>query len=126
LEKEPIMYGMSPDMLSRMYVQDSLANKDDGFVFSVKNKIESGSMSGIAKLAVDGEEQSLEGVTIQMGEKVRNVSEITWSSSLYVPYGSTMTIFVPGKLEAGEHTITVQVNVPELGRISLPVTGTVS
>jgi hypothetical protein len=120
------MYGMSPDMLSRMYVQDSLANKDEGFVFSVKNKIESGSMSGIAKLAVDGEEQSLEGVTIQMGEKVRNVSEITWSSSLYVPYGSTMTIFVPGKLEAGEHTITVQVNVPELGRISLPVTGTVS
>jgi hypothetical protein len=120
------MYGMSPDMLSRMYVQDSLANKDDGFVFSVKNKIESGSMSGIAKLAVDGEEHSLEGVTIQMGDKVRNVSEITWSSSLYVPYGSTMTIFVPGKLEAGEHTITVQVNVPELGRISLPVTGTVS
>lgn len=120
------MYGMSPSELSRMYVQDSLANKDEGFVFSVKNKIESGSMSGIVKLAVDGDERSLEGATIQMGEKVRNVSEITWSSSLYVPYGSTMIIYVPGKLEAGEHTITMQVNVPELGRLSFPITDTVS
>jgi hypothetical protein len=120
------MYGMSPDMLSRMYVEDSLQNKDGGFVFSIKNKIESGSISGIAKLAVDGEERSLEGVTVQLGEKVRNVSEISWSSSLYVPYGATMVIFVPGELEAGEHTITMQVNVPELGRISLPVTDTVS
>ena len=120
------MYGVSPDMLSRMYVQDSLANKDAGFVFSIKNQIESGSISGIAKLAVDGEERSLEGVTVQIGDKVRSVSEITWSSGLYVPYGSTMTIFVPGQLEAGEHTVTMQINVPELGRISFPVTDTVS
>ena len=120
------MYGLSPDMLSRMYVQDSLANKDTGFVFSIKNKIESGSISGIAKLAVDGEERSLEGATVQIGDKVRDVSEITWSSSLYVPYGSTLTIFVPGKLETGEHTITMQINVPEMGRISFPVTDTVS
>ena len=120
------MYGLSPDMLSRMYVQDSLANKDNGFVFSIKNKIESGSISGIAKLAVDGEERSLEGATVQIGDKVRDVSEITWSSSLYVPYGSTLTIFVPGKLETGEHTITMQINVPEMGRISFPVTDTVS
>jgi hypothetical protein len=120
------MYGTSPDMLSRMYVQDSLANKDGGFVFSIKNKIESGSISGIAKLAVDGEERSLEGITVQIGDKVRNVSEITWSSSLYVPYGSTLTIYVPGELEAGEHTVTMQINVPELGRISFPITDTVS
>jgi len=120
------MYGVSPDMLSRMYVQDSLANKDTGFVFSIKNKIESGPISGIAKLAVDGEERTLEGVTVQIGDKVRNVSEITWSSLLYVPYGSTLTVFVPGKLEAGEHTVTMQINVPELGRISFPVTDTVS
>ena len=120
------MYGMSPDMLSRMYVEDSLANKDSGFVFSIKNKIESGSVSGIAKLAVDGEEQSLEGATVQIGDKVRNVSEISWSASLYVPYGATMTIYVPGKLEPGKHTITMQVNVPELGRITFPITDTVS
>jgi hydroxymethylglutaryl-CoA reductase (NADPH) len=120
------MYGVSPEMLANMYVKSSLQNQEEGFSFSVKNKIESGSISGVAKLAVDGEERSLEGATVQLGEKVKPVSEISWSSSLYVPYGATLTIFVPGELEAGEHTINMQINVPELGRISLPVTDTVA
>lgn len=120
------MYGTSPDMLSRMYVANSLQNKDEGFIFSVVNRIDSGSVSGIAKLAVDGEERSLEGATVQIGEKVWPIPEISWTHSLYVSYGATVTIFVPGALEPGEHTVNMQVNVPELGRISFPITDTVS
>jgi hypothetical protein len=125
-EKENTMYGTSPEMLKRMYVQGSLQNQGGGFVFQFKNMIESGSISGVAKLAVDGEERPLEGATVQIGEKVRPVTEITWSSSLYVPYGATLTIYVPGKLDTGEHTVNMQVNVPELGRLSLPITDTIA
>jgi hypothetical protein len=120
------MYGVTPEMLAKMYVEGSLQNQDGGFVFSVKNKVDSGSISGLAKVSVDGEERSVEGVTVQVGERVRPAAEISWSSSLYVPYGATLTIFVPGELDPGEHTITLLVNVPELGRISVPVTGTIS
>jgi len=120
------VYGTSPEMLRRMYVQGSLRNKDEGFTFQVKNQIDSGSMSGIAKVAVDGEERSLEGATVQIGDKVRPASEISWSRPLYVPYGATLTVYIPGKLEAGEHTINLQINVPELGRISMPITDTIS
>jgi hypothetical protein len=119
------MYGVTPDMLGKMYVAGSLQNTDGGFAFEIKNKIESGSVSGIAKLAVDGEEVSLEGATVTVNEKARPVSEISWSASLYVPYGATLKIFVSGTLEAGEHTINMQVNVPELGRISIPITDTI-
>ena len=120
------MYGTSPEMLSRMYVKGSLKNQDDGFVFQVKNTIESGSMAGVTKLSIDGEDRSLEGATIQVGEKVRPVTGISWSSTLYVPYGATLTVYIPGELEPGEHTVNMQINVPELGRISLPVTDTIS
>jgi len=120
------MYGVSPEMLAKMYVEGSLKNEGDGFVFAIKNKIESGSISGVAKLSVDGEERSLDGATVQIGEKTRPVSEITWSASLYVPYGATLNIYVPGPLEPGEHTLNMQINVPELGRISLPVTDTIA
>ena len=120
------MYGVTPEMLAKMYVAGSLQNADDGFVFEIKNKVESGSVSGIAKMAVDGEEVSLEGATVTVNDKTRPVSEISWSASLYVPYGATLKIAVPGALEAGEHTINMQVNVPELGRISIPITDTVS
>jgi hypothetical protein len=109
-----------------MYVKGSLKNQDDGFVFQVKNLIESGSMSGVAKMAIDGEERALDGATIELGGKVRQVSEISWSAPLYVSYGATLTVFVPGVLSEGEHTLNMQINVPELGRISLPVTDTVS
>ena len=119
------MYGVSPEMLAKMYVEGSLKNDGKSFQFEVKNKIESGSISGVAKLSVDGEDRSLEGATVQIGEKVRAVSDISWSSSLYVPYGSTLVISVPGPLAAGEHTINMQINVPELGRISLPIVDTV-
>jgi hydroxymethylglutaryl-CoA reductase (NADPH) len=121
------MYGTSPEMLKRMYVKGSLKNKDDGFVFQVKNMIDSGSVSGISKLLVDGEERSLEGATVQIGEKEpRPVSGVSWSSSLYVGYGSTLTLYVPGELEPGEHTVTMKINVPELGQLSMPITDTVS
>jgi hypothetical protein len=112
-------------MLQRMYVKGSLQNQGDGFVFQVVNRIESGSLSGIAKVAVDGEERELEDATLELNGKVRKLSEISWSSPVYVSYGTTLTIHVPGTLAAGEHTINAQFNVPELGRVSMPITDTV-
>jgi hypothetical protein len=120
------MYGTSPDMLKRMYVQGSLANRDGGFAFQVQNKIDSGSISGLVKLLVDDEERALEGVTIQIGEVARPVSEISWSRPVHVGYGATLTVYVPGALAAGEHTINMQINVPELGRISMPISDTIA
>lgn len=119
------MYGTSPEMLKRLYVKESLKNQDEGFVFQIKNTIDSGSISGLVKISVDGEERPLEEVTVTLGSKTREASSITWSSSLYVGYGAVMTMYVPGTLESGEHTVTMQVNIPELGRISMPITDTV-
>ena len=119
------MYGTSSEMLQRMYVKGSLQNQGEGFVFQVKNLIESGSLSGVAKLSVDDEERSLDGATLDLGGKVRQLSEISWSSPVYVSYGATLTLYVPGALSAGEHTVTTLFNVPEMGRVSMPITDTV-
>lgn len=116
---------MSSDGLKKMYVQDSLENQEDGFVFKVKNLIDSGTISRISKLVVDDEEKPLDGVTVELNGEVREADSITWSSSLYVSYGATLTIFVPGPLEAGEHTVKLSVNAPEIGQLTLPITGTI-
>jgi hypothetical protein len=118
-------YGMSSESLKKLYVQGSLKNQDNGFVFQIKNLIDSGSVSSIEKLTVDGEEKNLDSVTITLGEKVRMASEISWSNSLYVYYGATIMFYVLGSLKPGEHTIVLQVNAPELGQLSLPVTDTI-
>ncbi len=120
------MYGMGPDMFKRLYVQGSLKNEGEGFSFEIKNVIDSGSISGLTKITVDGEERPLDGVTVTVGGKTREAKEITWSSSLYVGYGAVLKVYVPGPLAPGEHTISMQVNVPELGRMSMPITDTVA
>ena len=119
------MYGLSSEALSRVYVRGSLRNKDDGFTFELKNNIESGSISKISGLIVDGSERSLEGVTFQNGSQFRQATEISYASPSYVRYGATSIVHVPGALEPGEHTIVLKVRVSEAGELSLPLTDTV-
>jgi hypothetical protein len=118
-------YGMSSDALKKLYVSGSLANHEDGFVFSIKNLVDSGSVSGITKLTVDDEERSLNGATVELGGKVRAVGSLSWSASLYIPYGAVLKVYVPGELSPGEHTIRMTINVPELGQLTLPITDTI-
>jgi hypothetical protein len=114
-------YGMSSSSLQKMYVEDSLTNEDGGFSFQIKNRIESGRVSGLVKLEVDGEEVPLDEVTFAMGDEVRKAEEITRSNSVYVRYGAVMTIKAPGELEPGEHEIALTVYAPEIGNLTLPV-----
>lgn len=119
-------YGMSASALKRMYVKGSLKNEGSGFVFEIKNQIDSGSISGVAKLTVDDVEKPLDGVTVNLKGNVRDVTSLSWSSSLYVGYGATLKLSVPGALEPGEHAIKMTVKVPELGQVTFPVTDVIS
>lgn len=113
-------YGMSSSALQKMYVQGSLANENGSFVFEIKNLIDSGMVSGITKMNVDGKDVPVAGVTVELAGKVREAN-----SSMYVSYGAVLKVRVPGQLEAGEHTIQMTVNAPELGQLTLPVTATI-
>ncbi|MBN1247290.1 MAG: hypothetical protein JXC32_06500, partial [Anaerolineae bacterium] len=75
-------YGMSSSALQKLYVQGSLANEENSFVFEIKNLIDSGMVSGITKLNVDGKDIPTDGVTVELAGKVREAS-----ASLYVSYG---------------------------------------
>ena len=119
-------YGMSSSALQKLYVEDSLVNEDDMFSFQIKNRIESGRVSGIVKLEVDGEVIPLDEVNFAMGEEVRKANEITRTNSVYVRYGAVMTIQAPGPLEPGEHEIKLTVYAPEVGNLTFPVKDTVS
>ncbi len=79
-----------------------------------------GMVSGITKVTVDGKDVPVAGVTVELAGKVREAN-----ASLYVSYGAVLKIRVPGQLEAGEHTIQLTINAPELGQLTLPVTATI-
>jgi hypothetical protein len=119
-------YGYSASGLEKMYVKGSLKNQDGGFVLQIKNLVDSGELAGVAKLTVDGVEKPLEGVTIELGGKTRPVTGINWSAPLYVYYGATLTLFAPGMLEPGEHSVSLTVSAQELGQLTITFKDTLS
>ncbi|MCD6291734.1 MAG: hypothetical protein J7M34_14660 [Anaerolineae bacterium] len=119
------MFSIPGYLLERIYVQDSLENTEDGFKFAMRNVIESGTLSRIMAVEVDGEAIPLEQVSLVTGEKVRPATEVTPSAPLHFPVGSTVTVKVSGKqLDPGEHKISVRVNTWEAGPIAIPVKAT--
>ncbi|MBN2007111.1 MAG: hypothetical protein JXA21_27415 [Anaerolineae bacterium] len=112
--------------IQKMYVKGSLVNRGDGFVFQIKNLLDSGNISGVLKLTVDGVEQSLDGVTVELSGKARPARDLMWSAPLYVQYGAVLTIYVPGALEPGQHTISFTVNARDIGSLSMPFTDDLS
>jgi len=115
-------YGFSAGGLEKMYVKGSLKIQGEGFVFQIKNMIDSGELAGVSKLTVDGAEQPLDGITVELGGKTRPVSGISWSAPLYVYYGATLTIYVPGVLAPGEHALGLTVSAQELGQLTVTFT----
>ena len=119
-------YGFSASGLEKMYVKGSLKTQEGGFVFQIKNLIDSGELAGVSKVTADGAERSLEGVTVELGGKIRPVSGISWSAPLYVYYGAVLTIFVPGAIEPGEHALGLTVSAQELGQLAVTFTDTLA
>ena len=71
----------------------------------------------------DGIERSLAGVTIDMEGKARAADELR-RQSLFIPYGATLTVYVPGPLAPGDHKITIAFDSP-YGEVRIPFTDTV-
>lgn len=117
------MYGYASQGL---YVKGSLVNAEDGFQFKLRNNIDSGTVTGLTKLTVDDEPVDLGQVLVGKGEQAtQKASDISWKSSVYVPYGQVITFKVLGKtLASGEHVIRLSFNTAEEGPMSARVADT--
>ena len=83
-------------------------------------------VAGLSRLAVDGEEQALDGVTMVVGTEARAASDLSDDRPLAFAVGAVATIRVPGALPPGEHTSEVAVNTGEVGPLVFPVVDTVA
>jgi hypothetical protein len=111
-------------MYEHLYMKGSLRNTDEGFELKVRNLVNGGEATGIYALSIDGVGRSLAGVTIELEDKVHAADELSWQSSLFIPYGATLTVYVPGRLAPGDHKVTLAFDSP-YGEVRIPFTDTV-
>ncbi|MCY4654647.1 MAG: hypothetical protein OXC95_15960 [Dehalococcoidia bacterium] len=114
-------------LLRRLYVKQSLKNTDEGFEFSLLNRLGSGYALRMLPLTLDGRQLPLDSAAFWMDGKLTGFHEISQSNTLTLAMNRSIVVRVAGTtLEAGPHKVGMGFDVPGLGALSFDFTDTVS
>jgi hydroxymethylglutaryl-CoA reductase (NADPH) len=111
-------------ILRQLYTFGSLEPCDDGFVFSLKNRLSDATVTRIHRLAVNGEEVPLDRVVVDAGDG-RTLTAAEVSRSRPVPFLLRQVArlrSVGRTLATGSHEIHISFEVQPFGRLDLTVT----
>lgn len=107
-------------LLNKVYVQKSLKNIPAGYEFTLRNVVDSGTLSGVKALLVDGVEVPLSSVTLATSAGEHSAEAINGRASIPLRYNAEAVIRVAGQpLPAGKHDIKFAISVMEAGRIEI-------
>jgi hydroxymethylglutaryl-CoA reductase (NADPH) len=111
-----------PSLLNKVYVQKSLKNTPTGFEFTLKNLVDSGTLTGIPALTVDGAVVPLESVALQTSTGEKRAGEINPRAPLPVWINAQITVRVAGQpLAEGQHQIKLALSIMEAGRLEITI-----
>lgn len=113
---------LSPSMLDRVYVRGSLKNTELGYEFKLKNTVDSGTLSGVKSLSVDGATIELSAVSLKTANAEKRAEEVSYKSSLPLPYNAEAIVRVAKEpLTVGAHSIVLSISVYEAGTIQIKI-----
>ena len=114
-------------LLRRLYVKQSLKNTDDGFEFSLLNRLGSGYAFGMRPLTLDGRQLPLDSAAFWMDGELIGFHEVSQDRTFTLAMNRSIIIRVAGTtLEPGPHKIGMGFDVPGLGALSFDFTDTVA
>ncbi len=114
-------------LLRRLYVKQSLKNTDDGFEFSLLNRLGSGYAFRMLPLTLDGRQLPLDCAAFWMDGELTGFHEVSQDNTLTLAMNRSIVVRVTGTtLEPGPHKIGMGFEVPGLGALSFDFTDTVA
>jgi hydroxymethylglutaryl-CoA reductase (NADPH) len=117
-----------PFILKKLYVKGSLHNDDTNFALSLKNLVAPATITSFDGLVVDGRTIDTSQATLELPNgKTRSLERISPTRPLEFPIGTTLTLRVADEtLEPGSHDLFVEVDIKEIGSLSIPVSDTLA
>jgi hypothetical protein len=113
-----------PDFIARQfYVAGSLRNTDDGFQLEAHNPMGSGTLVGVGRIRVDGEDIDAADVSAQRSdEEPIRANDVTNERPIPVRVGDRVALRVAGRrLEPGQHELEVTLYEVNMGRLSFKI-----
>lgn len=109
----------------RIYLKGSLRNREDGFEFTLRNRIDTGTMAGFKSLSVDGFEIPLSSITLQTPVGSWPAADVNFSNPVTFYVGQDARVIVSGNpLVPGEHNFVLTISVLEIGRAQVQFSDT--
>jgi hydroxymethylglutaryl-CoA reductase (NADPH) len=107
-------------LLNKVYVPKSLKNTPTGYEFTLKNNVDTGTLTGIKSLLVDGAEIALPAITVKSAAREVTADAIAYRNPVTLRYSAEIVISVAGEpLATGAHEIKLTITVAEAGRFEL-------
>jgi hypothetical protein len=109
----------------RFYVPGSLRNEPDGFSLQAHNPIGDGTVVGVGRIAVDGQDVRPEAISaVREGDdSVIGAADVTRYRPIRVSRGDRLTLHVAGsQLAPGEHLLEVELFERDLGALRFSIT----
>ena len=114
-------------LLRRLYVKQSLKNTEEGFEFTMLNRLGSGYAFKMRPLTLDGRALPLNCATFDLDGKVTGFHEVSDEKTFTLAMNKSIAIRVAGtRLDPGPHKIGMGFDVPGLGALSFDFTDTVA
>ena len=111
-----------PSILKRLYVKNSLENKEDGFSFKIKNALANGTAVSMAPVTIDGAEYPLDSTVIRSGDDEITASAVSGDNPAAIKVGVEVEIFVKGSpLSEGAHKVGICFETKEIGEIAFEI-----
>ncbi|OLS31289.1 MAG: hypothetical protein ThorAB25_03780 [Candidatus Thorarchaeota archaeon AB_25] len=113
-------------LLRKLYIKGSLENVEGGFSLKLKNSLSPGTTTAVAPIKVDGNEYSLDSLTIRSVDGEVLGSEVSAENTFPIKVGVEIELIVKGDpLPEGEHTIDLALTTKEAGTLAFDVTDSI-
>ena len=110
-------------LLRRLYVKQSLKNTDEGFEFSLFNRLGSGYATGMRSVTLDGHQLPLDRTAFWMDGESTGFHEVSRDRTFTLAMNRSIVVRVTGTtLGPGPHKIGMGFDVPGLGTLSFDFT----
>jgi hydroxymethylglutaryl-CoA reductase (NADPH) len=109
-------------LLKQLYTHGSLKNTEQGLSFSIKNRLSDATLSGIFSIKINGQEVSLQDVSIDLLDRVLRPADINAQNPVDFPLRKTFNVLIKAEaLPEGKHSLEIGFEVSPFGKLELQV-----
>lgn len=109
-------------ILKQMYTFGSLQNTDEGFRFSLKNRLSNATLTKLVEVRIDGDVVPLEALSMEMGGQKVKASQVSPASAIAFNLAQVVIISIAGEnLTKGQHEIGLGFETTPFGSLSFKV-----